>query len=238
MDYKWRWDIFLQPTVDGTGTYAEFLLSGVLMTIATAGVAWVIAITLGTLIGVVRTVPSRLVNGIGRTYVEIFRNIPLLLQLFLWYFVLPEVIPADWGRFLKRLPNASFYTACVGLGFYTAARVAEQVRAGIEAIPRGQTNAALALGLTFPQTYINILLPRAYVAMLPTLTSEVLAIVKNSSVALTIGLIELTAQARAMQEYTFQVFEAFTAATLIYFALNIIVVRISRLIEKKVTARV
>ncbi|SDE93622.1 L-glutamate ABC transporter membrane protein /L-aspartate ABC transporter membrane protein [Variovorax sp. CF079] len=237
MDYDWRWSVFLQPTLSGAMNYAELLLRGAWMTVSTAVLAWGIALGLGTIIGVLRTVPNRALGAIARAYVEIFRNIPLLLQLFLWYFVLPELLPERAGNWLKTLSYASFCVAFIGLGFYTASRVAEQIRAGIQAQARGQTNAALALGMTLPQVYRHVLVPRAYVTMLPTLTSEGLAIMKNTSVALTIGLAELTAQARAMQEYTFQVFEAFTAATLMYFALNVVVVQFSRLIERRTAHR-
>src|SRR5204863_2771151 len=123
-------------------------------------------------------------------------NVPLLVQMFLWYFVLPELVPRGIGTWLKQLPDASFYTAVVALGFYTSARVAEQVRAGLLSLARGQGWAALALGLTPTQAYAYVLLPMAYRIILPPLTSEFLNIIKNSAVALTIGLMELTARAR------------------------------------------
>jgi len=237
MNYDWRWSVFLEPTLGGAMNYAELLLRGAGITVVTALLAWTIALALGTVIGVMRTAPVPALNAVARAYVEIFRNIPLLLQLFLWYFVLPELLPESWGNWLKSVPLASFYVAFIGLGFYTASRIAEQVRAGIQALPEGQTSAALALGMTLPQAYRHVLVPRAYLTMLPTLTSEGLAIMKNTSVALAIGLAELTAQARAMQEYTFHVFEAFTAATLMYFALNVIVVQFARLIERRTALR-
>jgi glutamate/aspartate transport system permease protein len=137
------------------------------------------------------------------------------------------------GDWLKQLPDASFYTAVVALGLYTSSRVAEQVRAGITSLARGQRMAALALGLTLPQTYGYVLLPMAYRIILPPLTSEFLNVIKNSAVALTIGLMELTARARAMQEFTFQVFEAFTAATIIYIVINIIVTVAMRQVEHR-----
>lgn len=238
MDYDWSWSVFLQPALGGSTTYLELLLTGAGMTVATAVLAWAIALALGTLVGVMRTVPDPRANAIARAYVELFRNIPLLLQLFLWYFVLPELLPENMGNWLKSLPNGSFYVAVIGLGFYASARMAEHVRAGIQSLPRGQTSAALALGMTLPQAYRHVLIPRTYVTMLPSLTAEALAIVKNSSVALTIGLAELTAQARAMQEYTFHVFEAFTAATLMYFALNALVVRSARFLERRTAHKV
>jgi glutamate/aspartate transport system permease protein len=215
-------------------TYLGWLASGTMWTLLVSIFAWIIAFSLGSVLGVLRTTPLRIPRAIATTYVEIFRNVPLLVQMFLWYFVLPELLPADLGDWLKQLPNASFYTAVVALGFYTSARVAEQVRAGIQSLAGGQRMAALALGLTLPQAYGYVLLPLAYRVILPPLTSEFLNVIKNSAVALTIGLMELTARARAMQELTFQVFEAFTAATVIYIVINMAVTFAMRWVERRV----
>ena len=234
MNYNWNWGIFWQPSPEGTGTYFDMLLSGLKWTIITAACAWFIALVLGSMIGILRTLPSRIANIIGTGYVELFRNIPLLVQLFLWYFVLPELVPRSMGLWLKQLPNAAFYTAFIGIGLYMSARVAEQVRAGIDALPRGQALAGKALGLTIAQTYLYVLLPMAFRIILPPLTSEFLNTIKNTSVALTIGLLELTGRARSMQEFSFQVFEAFTAATLMYLAINVVVVIAMRLLERAV----
>jgi glutamate/aspartate transport system permease protein len=193
-----------------------------------------VALAMGSLVGVIRTTPKPWLVRLGNAYVELFRNIPLLVQMFLWYFVLPEVLPTRMGDWLKQLPDASFYTAVVALGFYTSARVAEQVRAGILSLARGQGWAALALGLTPTQAYLYVLLPMAYRIILPPLTSEFLNTIKNTSVAITIGLIELTGEARAMQEFSFQVFEAFTAATVLYLLINLVVVIAMRFLERAV----
>src|SRR6266513_5677844 len=219
---------------DGVHTYLGTLMLGTGLTLATALTAWCLALAMGSFIGVIRTTPKPWLVRLGTAYVELFRNVPLLVQMFLWYFVLPELLPTQLGDWLKQLPDASFYTAGVALGFYTSARVAEQVRAGITSLARGQGWAALALGLTLPQAYIYVLLPMAYRIILPPLTSEFLNVIKNSAVALTIGLMELTARARSMQEFSFQVFEAFTAATLIYIAINIVVTFAMRRTERRV----
>ena len=234
MNYHWNWRIFWQASPDGVGTYMDTLWSGLLWTMATALTAWVMALILGAVIGTIRTMPNKWAVRFGNAYVELFRNIPLLVQMFLWYFVMPELIPTAAGNWLKAMPNASFITAVLCLGFFTSSRVAVQVSAGIGSLPSGQKMAGTALGLTLPQTYRYVLLPMAFRIILPPLTSEFLNIIKNSSVALTIGLMELTARARSMQEFSFQVFEAFTAATLIYIVVNIVVVNLMRLLEKKV----
>jgi len=234
VNYHWNWHIFLEPAPNGTGSYLDMLLSGLVLTIETAICAWIIALAVGSIIGVLRTLPSKMASRAGFAYVEFFRNMPLLVQLFLWFFVLPEILPQSWGLWLKQLPNATFYTASIGLGLFMSARVAEQTRAGINSLPRGQKLAATALGLTTAQAYRYVLLPMAFRIVLPPLTSEFLSTIKNSSVAITIGLVELTAQARAMQEFSFQVFEAFTAATILYLLVNIVVVIAMRFLERAV----
>ena len=237
MNYHWNWGIFFEPNPMGTGNYLDMLLSGLWLTLKTGFLAWIIALVTGSIVGVMRTLPSKPANWFGFAYVEFFRNMPLLVQLFLWYFVLPEVVPRAIGTWIKQMPPpwGAYVPAVLCLGFFTAARVSEQVRAGIQSLPRGQGMAGTALGLTLPQTYRFVLLPMAFRIILPPLTSEFMNIIKNSSVALTIGLVELTAAARSMQEFSFQVFEAFTAATTIYILVNVIVVFGMRLLERKVS---
>lgn len=234
MNYNWNWRIFWEASPEGAGTYLDMLLRGLVTTLLTAAGAWTLALGFGIVVGVARTLPSRTAQRMGEAWVELFRNIPLLVQLFLWYFVLPEVLPRAWGTWLKQLPDAPFWTAIVGVGCFMSARVAEQLRAGIGALPRGQRQAGTALGLTLPQTYRYVLLPMALRIVLPPLSSELLNTVKNTSVALTIGLAELTARARAVQEFSFQVFEAFTAATLAYLAVNLVIVLLVRWLERRV----
>jgi glutamate/aspartate transport system permease protein len=231
--YNWNWGIFWQLSPDGRGTYLDTLVAGLGWTLATALAAWIIALVLGMIVGVIRTTPLPWLRRLGDAWVEVFRNIPLLVQMFLWFFVVPELLPVSVGTWLKQLPRSAFYTAVVCLGLYTSARVAEQVRAGIQSLNRGQGMAGVALGLTLPQTYRFVLLPMALRIVMPPLTSEFLNVIKNSAVALTIGLVELTASARSIQEFSFQVFEAFTAATLIYMVLNLLVVTGMRWLEKK-----
>jgi len=234
VNYHWNWRIFWEPSPSGTGTYLDMLLHGLVVTIETSLFAWAIALLFGAIVGVMRTLPSKTASRAGFVYVEFFRNMPLLVQLFLWFFVLPELLPSSWGLWLKQLRDAPFYTAAIGIGLFMSARVAEQLRAGIGSLPRGQLFAATALGLTTLQTYRYVLLPMAFRIILPPLTSEFLNTIKNTSVAITIGLVELTGEARSMQEFSFQVFEAFTAATVLYLLINVVVVVGMRIFERAV----
>jgi glutamate/aspartate transport system permease protein len=234
--YNWNWGIFFDLEPGGSGSYLQYLVVGLGWTLATALAAWAIALVLGVLIGTLRTTPGKWVVRLCTAYVELFRNIPLLVQMFLWFFVLPELLPKAAGDWMKQLPPpwGSYLPAVLCLALYTSVRVAEQVRAGIQSLPHGQMMAGTAMGLTLPQTYRYVVLPMTFRIILPPLTSEFLNCIKNSSVALTIGVMELTARARSMQEFSFQVFEAFTAATLIYLAANIMVVFAMRALERKV----
>ena len=235
MNYSWHWEVFLQPAASGDATYLGWMLAGFGMTIALSVSAWIMALAFGSLAGVLRTVPSRLWSGLAAAYVEVFRNIPLLVQLFIWYFVLPELLPTAWGNAYKQMnPVAQqFIAAVICLGFFTSARVSEQVRSGIESLPRGQRNAGLALGLTLPQTYRHVMLPMAFRLIVPPLTSEFLNIFKNSAVASTIGLLELAAQGRQLVDYTAQPYESFIAVTLMYMVINIVVMGAMRWVERK-----
>ena len=113
MRYNWNWGIFFELSPDGVHTYLGSLMFGAVWTLATALSAWIIALAVGSVIGVLRTAPNVWLVRFADGYVELFRNIPLLVQMFLWYFVLPEVVPSPIGMWLKQLPNASFYTAVV-----------------------------------------------------------------------------------------------------------------------------
>lgn len=228
MRYNWNWGVLFD------NPYFEWLVTGVQWTFLVSLAAWVIAFSLGSVIGVLRTLPSPIARAIGTGYVELFRNIPLLVQLFLWYFVVPELLPESIGRWLKRdMPHPEYVTAFVCLGFYTASRVAEQVRAGIDSISKGLKSAAYASGMSTTQVYRFVLLPISYRIIIPPMTSEFLTIFKNSSLALTIGLLELTARSQQIAEYTFQGFEAYTAATVIYVFIALMATVIMHVVEAR-----
>jgi glutamate/aspartate transport system permease protein len=227
VNYSWDWGLlFREP-------YADWIVSGFTTTCVMAIYAWLIACIFGSVIGVFRTMDSKILRTVGTVYVEIFRNIPLLAQLFLWYFVIPELLPADAQRYVKRgMPDPQFWTAVLALGLYTASRVAEQVRSGIQSIPRGQRAAALAMGFTTAQVYRYVLLPIGYRTVIPSLTNDFLGVFKNSSLALTLGVMELTSAARQIEEYTFQSFEPFAAATLLYSCVTLCVIILMRVLER------
>ncbi len=222
------------PAFSGGGIYLDWVISGIKWTLLVSSLAWIIAFTVGSVLGVLRTAPVAWLRVPATIYVEIFRNVPVLVQMFIWYFVVPEIVPQVAGDWLKtKMPMPEFWNAVLCLGFYTASRVAEQVRSGIQSMPKGQTNAGLAMGLTLPQTYRYVLLPMAYRIVIPPMTTEFLSIFKNSSIALTIGVLELTAQARQISEYTFRTFEIFTIATIVYALITLTITFSMRWLENK-----
>ena len=233
MEYHWDWKVLLSPVPTGETTYLGWLLAGLRVTVALSLTSWAIALLMGTAMGVLRTVPDRRLSAIAAAYVEIFRNVPLLAQLFIWYFVVPELVP--FGTAFKQMdpPLQQFLASMTCLGLFTGARVCEQVRAGIQSLPPGQKNAGLALGFTLPQTYGHVLLPMAGRIILPPLTSEFLNVIKNSAVCSTVGLLELTAQGRQLVDYTAQAYESFIAVTVLYLLLNLTVMLLMRLVERR-----
>ena len=227
MFMNWDWKVFLND--DGGGrTYLQWMFDAWGWTLAVAGASWVVAMLVGALVGTLRTLPnSPWLVKLANAWVELFRNIPLLVQIFIWYFVVPKIIPP-----MKELP--SFILVVFALGFFTSARIAEQFRAGIQALPRGQRYAGMAMGFTTAQTYRYVILPMAFRIIIPPLTSESMNLLKNSSVAFAVSIAELTMFAMQAQEETSRGIEIYLAVTLVYAISAFAVNRVCAFVEKKV----
>jgi glutamate/aspartate transport system permease protein len=224
---SWQWEIFLQDPGGKFPTYWQWLLSAWGWTVAVAVLSLIVALSVGSIIGILRTLPdSPWLVRLGDAWVELFRNIPLLVQIFLWYHVIPALVPP-----MKDVP--SFILVILALGFFTSARIAEQVRAGIQTLPKGQRYAAMALGFTTPQYYRYVILPMAYRIVIPPLTSESMNIFKNSAVAFAVSISELTMFAMQAQEETSRGVEVYLAVTACYVISAFAVNRIMAYIEKK-----
>src|SRR6202022_1062337 len=225
--------VFLSPSPETGANYLTYLLGGALWTVVLSVLSWVIAFVIGSVVGVLRTLPGSILSKIGACYVEIFRNIPLLVQLFIWFNVVPELLPG-FGPWFKHLASfwQEFTSATLCLGLFTAARIAEQVRSGLGSLGKGQFGAGLALGLNIKQVYTLVLLPVAYRIIIPTLTSEFLNMIKNSAVASTIGLAELSRQSQKLGEFTAHWYESFIAVTLLYGIINVTVMIVARFLER------
>jgi len=235
---NWDWQVFCKNTIDGeviprclgSGgdiTYLDWMLSAWGWTLSVALLALVVALLLGSLMGILRTVPHKGLVFLGNAWTELFRNIPLLVQVFLWYHVLPALVPV-----LKGVP--SFVLVVFALGFFTSARIAEQVKAGIQSLPKGQRYAGLAMGFTLPQTYRYVILPMAFRIVIPPLTSESMNIIKNSAVAFAVSIAELTMFAMQAQEETSRGIEIYLAVSGLYFISAFSINRIALFIEQRV----
>ena len=224
---SWDWQVFLND--DGSGrTYLQWMFNAWGWTLAVAACSWVVAMVVGAFVGTLRTLTSSpWVSRLANVWVELFRNIPLLVQIFLWYFVVPKIFPV-----MQQVP--SFWLVVFALGFFTSARIAEQVRAGVQALPRGQRYAGMAMGLTTVQTYRYVLLPMAFRIILPPLTSESMNVLKNSSVAVAVSIAELTMFAMQAQEETSRGIEVYLAVTFLYAISAFAVNRAMAFVERRV----
>lgn len=223
---SWDWQVFLND--DGSGrTYLEWMFDAWGWTLSVAGCSWLVAVSVGVLVGTLRTLPnSPWLVRFANIWVEVFRNVPLLVQIFIWYFVLPKIFPV-----MQQIPG--FVLVVVALGFFTSSRIAEQVRAGVQALPKGQRYAGMAMGFTTAQTYRYVILPMAFRIILPPLTSESMNLLKNSSVAFAVSIAELTMFAMQAQEETSRGIEIYLAVTALYAISAFGVNRIFAFIEKK-----
>jgi glutamate/aspartate transport system permease protein len=235
---SWDWQVFCKNTLDGEViascfgsngdiTYLQWMMSAWGWTLSVALLALVLALGVGSLMGILRTTPSKALVFIGNAWTELFRNIPLLVQVFLWYHVLPSM-------FLSLRAVPSFLLVVFALGCFTSARIAEQVKAGIQSLPKGQRYAGLAMGFTLPQTYRYVLLPMAFRIVIPPLTSESMNIIKNSSVAFAVSISELTMFYLQAGEETSRNLEMILAITAAYFVSAFAINRIALVIENRI----
>ena len=226
ISYDFRWSVLWTPP------HGSWLIDGLLTTLRVSATSWVIAVLIGILVGALRTVPFRPLRMAATAYVEFFRNVPLLVWLFFWYFGAPEALPESVRQWLIR-NGAEFTCAVAGVSFYHGARMSEVIRAGIQSIPRTQLEAGLSSGLSVVQTYRLVIIPIALRLIVPPLTNESLNLLKNTSLAMTIGVGELTFATRQIETYTAKAFEAFTAGTLIYLVLCLGIAYVMNRVERK-----
>jgi glutamate/aspartate transport system permease protein len=227
LNYEFKWGILLEEP------NRTWILEGLVTTVYLSLLAWVFALTIGLVVGSMRMTRSPMLRFVGAAYVEIFRNIPLLVQLFIWFFVFPLLLPRKWMLAWNGLDHVPFMTALIGLSLYMAARVAEQIRSGISAIPRGQFDAARSTGLTGLQMYRYVIVPYAFRVMIPAIASEFMTTFKNSALVLTLGVAEITYAARSIESWSFRGIEAFTVASVTYMATTAAVVVFMGWLERK-----
>ncbi|MDD4730886.1 MAG: amino acid ABC transporter permease [Desulfovibrio sp.] len=238
MQYQFNWI----ATV--TGEPGRWLWEGFVTTLEVSFIGIVFAMILGIVICVLRMTRFKPFVWFSVAYTEFFRNTPLLVQIFFWYFgagvILPDSIN-DWinqlyywfpgpftlggGEYTGEwmLFSSESVSVIIALAVYTSAFIAEELRAGIFSIPKNQLEASRATGLTFLQAYRFVIMPQAIRIVVPPLISQFLNLIKNSSLAMALGVTELTYQATQIESYHGLAFEGFTVATLIYLAISLVV---------------
>jgi glutamate/aspartate transport system permease protein len=225
--YKFDWSVLWREP------YGEWMLQGIWLTLQLGFLAWIIALSLGVFLGTLRAAPWKQLRWVSTIYVEIFRNVPFLVQLFFWFYAGPMIFGKTIQFEINAISGLNYYAAVIGLGLYTASRVAEHVRAGFASIGQGQYQAVLSTGMTQWQMYWHVMIPHALRLILPPLTTEFLTIFKNSSVAMTIGVAETTFMSYKIDSDTFHGLEATTGAMFVYLVLGMVVVKTMTYFEKK-----
>jgi polar amino acid transport system permease protein len=224
-NYHFDWAIIT------SGQYFEWILSGVKVTLQLSVVSVALSFILGLLIAVMRMSNVKPILWFSHAYLEFFRNTPLLVQIFFWYFGSYKILPMVVNDWLNSM-NFEFAAAVIALTIYTSAFIAEDIRSGVRSIPKEQMEAARSSGFSYLRSMYYIILPQAVRLTIPPLINQFLNLTKNSSLAMTIGVAELTYQARQVESYTFKGFEAFTAATLVYLGLSLIITWLVTLYSK------
>jgi len=224
--YQFNWSVLW------SGQSGAWLLQGILTTLEISALAWLLAVALGILSGALRTVPFAPLRAVATFYVEFFRNVPLLVWMFFWYFGAPPLLPHGIQDWLFN-HGAEFWAGMFALGVYHGARMSEVIRSGIQSIPRTQFEASVAMGLSVFQAYRLVIIPIALRLIVPPATSESLNLLKNSSVALTISVAELTFQTRQIETYTAKAIEALTAGTLIYLIMCVTIAWVMARVERR-----
>jgi His/Glu/Gln/Arg/opine family amino acid ABC transporter permease subunit len=226
VNYTFKWSVLW------TGESGQWLLSGLIVTLELSALAWLLAVALGVVSGALRTVKFKPLRALATFYVEFFRNVPLLVWMFFWYFAVPPVLPEVIRQWMFG-HGLEFWAGVFALGVYSGARFSEVLRSGIQSIPKTQMEAAVASGLTTFQAYRYVILPVALRIIIPPGTNESLNLLKNSSIALTISVAELTFQTRQIETYTAKAIEALTAGTVIYLVLCLVIASIMGWVERR-----
>jgi polar amino acid transport system permease protein len=227
LTYTFDWSIIT------SGKYFDWLLSGLIVTLKLSALSIVLAFILGLLIAVMRMSHNRAVRWLAHAYLEFFRNTPLLVQIFFWYFGSYKILPTVVNDWLNAT-GFEFAAAVIALTIYTSAFIAEDIRSGVLSIPKEQMEAARSAGFSYLRSMQYIILPQAIRITIPPLINQFLNLAKNSSLAMTIGVMEMTYQARQVESYTFKGFEAFTAATMVYLVLSIVITVVVNMYNEKV----
>jgi len=216
LSYKFDWSVVT------SGQYHDWLVSGLKVTLQLSLAGIILSFLLGLIVAVMRMSHLKLFRWSACVFLEFTRNTPLLVQIFFWYFGSYKLLPTALNEWLNNT-GFEFAAGLIALTIYTSAFIAEDIRSGVLSIPKEQMEAAQSSGFSYLRSMQYIVLPQAVRITIPPLVNQFLNLAKNSSLAMTIGVMELTYQARQVESYTFKGFEAFTAATVVYLAISVVI---------------
>lgn len=214
------------------GDNPQLIAKGLATMLELTAAAGLFAALLGTLLALIRMAPSRVAQGFVAGYVEYHQNVPMLVQIFLWYFGIPTLLPMDWQLWINR-HGSEFFFAFIAIGLAMAAYVSEGLRGGIRSIPESQLEAARALGLTYLQSFRLVVLPQAARIALPTLVNYMVLLAKNTSLAMVVGVAELTYVTRDIESQSFRTVEVYLFATCAYMAISLSIMGAGAFAERR-----
>lgn len=212
--------------------FVKMLLHGLKLTFLIFAGSWALAMSLGILLLSARMLPFRLADRLVAIYISYHRNVPTLVQLMLWYFGISSLLPNKLQEFLLDYNGEALF-AILALGLCQAAYFSEDLRSGLRAVPKGQWEAARALGHSYAGSMAYILMPQAVRNAMPALVNHTVSLFKNSSLAMAIGVSELTHAVKEIENQSFRVFEIYLVATVIYLACSLLLMWLGDSFERR-----
>ncbi|WP_454737925.1 amino acid ABC transporter permease [Cupriavidus necator] len=214
------------------GEYPRLIAGGLVTMLELAVLAWMLALALGTVLAVIRLSNVRWARAAVAAYVEYHQSVPILVQIFLWYFGIPTLLPEGVQQWFNK-NHSEFVFAFIAIGLCMAAYMSEDLRGGIRSIPKAQLEASRALGMTYLQACRKVILPQAIRIALPPLISHTVLLFKNTSLAMTIGVLELTYVTRQIESDTFRTVEVYLFATLAYLGISVLIMTGGTALERR-----
>lgn len=215
-----------------TGHYGQMIVEGTVTTLQLALGAWLLAMLIALLLVVIRLTENRFAVGLVKAYVSYHRNVPTLIQLMMWYFAIPGLLPEAVQMTIIDY-NAEFLFSLIALGLCQAAYFSEDIRSGLRAIPDGQNEAARALGMSYVRALHQVIVPQGLRNALPSVVNHTVLLFKNTSLAMVIGVADLTYVTRDIENQTFRTFEAYLVATVGYLFFSLLLMGIGALLARR-----
>jgi polar amino acid transport system permease protein len=215
-----------------SGQYLDWLISGVITTLELSIGAWLLAFAMAIALILIRMAPFKPCEWLVMVFVEYHQNVPILVQIFFWYFAAPELLPTNVKLWVNS-HDTEFILALLALSFCFSAYMSEDLRSGARAVPKTQYEASRALGFGYVSTMRYVIVPQALRIAVPPLVNHTLLLFKNSSLAMSVGVAELTYQTREIENHTFRTFEAFAVATVIYLVISFAIMGVGGALDRR-----